>query len=64
MLTLKGLIAVILAAYSGKTADEIQKVDIDGIFKTLGLDMNLSPTRRNGFFAMVEKIKSIASSIV
>ncbi len=60
----KGLIAVILAAYSGKTADEIQKVDIDGIFKTLGLDMNLSPTRRNGFFAMVEKIKSIASSIV
>ena len=60
-LIVKGLIAIILAAYSGKTLQEIQEVDIDEIFKKLGLDMNLSPTRRNGFFEMVEKIKSIRS---
>lgn len=58
----KGLIAIILAAYSEKTAEQIQQVDIEHIFKTLGLDMHLSPTRRNGFFAMVERIKKITAS--
>ena len=58
-LIVKGLIAVILAAYDGKTKEEIAKVDIDGIFQKLGLETHLSPTRRNGFFSMVSKIRGL-----
>lgn len=57
----KGLIGVLQMAYSGKSADEIRQVDIDDIFKTLGLDQHLSPNRRNGFFSMVERIKALTA---
>jgi cysteine desulfuration protein SufE len=57
----KGLIAIVLSAFDGKKAEEIIAFDIDALFKTLGLDQQLSPNRRNGFFAMVEKIKKTAS---
>lgn len=56
----KGLIAVLLLAYSGRTAAEIGAVDIEGIFRQLGLDQHLSPNRRNGFFSMVARIKALA----
>lgn len=56
----KGLIAVILAAFNNKTVEQIQSVPIDEIFNQLGLETHLSPTRRNGFFAMVEKIKHLS----
>lgn len=57
----KGLIAVVLAAYTEKTAEEIQRVDIQELFDELDLGTHLSPTRRNGFFAMVERIKKISA---
>ncbi len=56
----KGLIAILLAVYSGKTPDEILAVDIDEIFTQLGLEGHISPNRRNGFFSMVERIKTLA----
>ena len=56
----KGLIAIVLLAYSGKTSAEIAAVDIDTIFKQLGLDQRLVVNRRNGFFAMVARIKALA----
>lgn len=56
----RGLIALLHTAYNGKLVSEIGQVDIDGIFSQIGLDQHLSPNRRNGFFSMVEKIKSIA----
>ena len=58
----RGLIGVLVAAYQGKTLDEIAKVDIKAAFSEIGLDQNLSPNRRNGFFSMVEKVQSLASS--
>ncbi len=61
-LIVKGLIALILMAYSGKTKAEIEKVDIDDVFNQLGLHNHLSPTRRNGFFAMVLRIKQIVET--
>ncbi len=57
----RGLIAILLAAYQDKTAQEIGAVDIDAAFTKIGLDQHLSPNRRNGFFAMVERIKKIAA---
>lgn len=58
----RGLIAVLQAALSGKTPQEIVDSDLDALFNQLGLDTHLSPTRRNGFFSMVERIKSVARS--
>ena len=55
----KGLIAIILSAFNGKNIQQIQTVPIDKIFDELGLGTHLSPTRRNGFFAMVDKIKHL-----
>ena len=56
----RGLIAVLLSAYQGKTAEEIKVVDIDASFSKLGLDQHLSPNRRNGFFSMVERVRALS----
>lgn len=56
----RGTIAVLLIAYQDKTSQEIAKVDIERAFGELGLDKHLSPNRRNGFFAMVERIKALS----
>ncbi len=56
----RGLIALLMAVYQDKPVDKIGTIDIDGIFEEIGLSQNLSPNRRNGFFAMVERIKSIS----
>ena len=56
-----GLIAVLLAMYSGKTADEILAIDAREVFGRLGLERHLSSQRRNGLFGMVERIRDIAA---
>jgi cysteine desulfuration protein SufE len=55
----KGLIAILLRVFSGKTAEEIQKINIEDFFLSLGLKKHLSPNRSNGLFAMVNKIKQL-----
>jgi cysteine desulfuration protein SufE len=55
----RGLIALVIATYNGKKISEIKSVNMEMIFSELGLSDHLSPNRRNGFFAMVEKIKSM-----
>lgn len=56
----KGLTAILMIVYSGHTPADILKIDIEPIFKDLGMEEHLSPNRRNGFFAMVGKIKYYA----
>lgn len=58
----KGLIAVLIALYAGKTRDEAMTVDVEKEFARLGLDAHLSPNRRNGFFSMVERVKGFVSA--
>ena len=55
----RGLIALVMAAFNGKTKLEIQQFDIDGYFEQLGLIAHLSPSRGNGLKAIVETIKTI-----
>ncbi|HRQ59988.1 MAG TPA: SufE family protein [Alphaproteobacteria bacterium] len=55
----RGLIALLLAAYQGKPLEEAKALDIEAQFKAIGLEQNLSPNRRNGFFAMVERIQKV-----
>ncbi len=56
----KGLIAILLMIYSGRTPAEIAAVDIRQIFAELGLEQHISANRRNGFYAMVERIGELA----
>ena len=55
----RGLEAVLLTFVNGKTAEEIQNLDLESIFKKLGLEENLSPTRRNGFISMINRIRDV-----
>jgi len=56
----RGLIAVLLQLYSGKTPGEILAIDAKNILGQLGLDTHLSQQRSNGLFSMVERIRSDA----
>lgn len=57
----RGLVYIVLSAYQDKTASDIRGIDIESEFSKLGLDEHLSPNRRNGFFAMVERIRGLAA---
>ena len=54
----RGLIAVLLVIYNGQKPSGIAGVDIAGIFGRLQLENHLSPNRRNGFYAMVQRIQA------
>ena len=56
----RGLIAILFAIYSGKTASEIRNTDAHAVFQDLGLGEHLTPQRSNGFVSMVERIQSDA----
>lgn len=56
----RGLIAILQAAYNGKTAAEILKYDIQGVFRQLNLQQHISPQRRNGLKGMVDRITTLA----
>ena len=58
----RGLIAVLQLLYHGRTPAEILEVDAKSVLSRLGLDQHLSPTRKNGLFAMVERIRTLARS--
>ena len=56
----KGLISIVLLIYNNKSPSAIKAVAVDDIFAKLGLKEHLSPSRRNGLEAMIEKIKYYA----
>jgi cysteine desulfuration protein SufE len=58
----RGLIAILLAIYSGKPAGDILSTDALAIFDKLGLRENLTPQRSNGLRSMVERIRSEANA--
>jgi cysteine desulfuration protein SufE len=57
----RGLIALLMAAYQGQKLEDIPSIDVPAAFARIGLDQNLSPSRRNGFFAMVERIRDLTA---
>lgn len=58
----KGLLAVVLAAYNGQTPVAILAFDIEDYFARLNLLKHLSVTRGNGLRAMVKRIRDTAES--
>jgi cysteine desulfuration protein SufE len=61
-LIVRGLIAIVLAAFNGHTPAAILAYDIDGLFRDLDLLRHLSPTRGNGLAALVKRIRDIAAA--
>jgi len=59
----RGLLAIVLAAFQGRTAAEILAFDIDEYFTRLQLLQHISPTRGNGLKAMVERIRTAAAEL-
>lgn len=60
----KGLVALILALYSGKTPKAILDVDALAIFRELGLAEHLTPQRSNGVRSMVDRIRRDAEQLL
>lgn len=53
----RGLVAIMLALFSGRRASEIASLDAEAVLKRLGLDEHLTPQRANGLRAMVARIR-------
>jgi cysteine desulfuration protein SufE len=60
----RGLIAILLAQYSGQPASEIARFDPEPLFGQLGLRDHLTPQRSNGLASMVERIRADARQII
>jgi cysteine desulfuration protein SufE len=60
----RGLIAILLTLYSGRTSREILSTDAVAVFDELGFREHLTPQRSNGLRAMVERIRADARGAV
>ena len=55
----KGLLALVLRVFNGRTPDEIIDTDLR-FMKEIGLTEHLSPTRSNGLLAVIKQIRFYA----
>ena len=60
----KGLVAVLIALYSGRPAPEIVATDAIDWFKQLRLSEHLGMQRSNGLVAMVNRIRTEAQALL
>ena len=60
----RGLIAILLAAYSGRTPQEILAFPIEELFQTLKLKQFITPMRSNGLYSMVQRVQTLAKLAV
>ena len=62
--TIKGVVAILVALFSGKTPREVVDLDADAMFSRLQLFEHLSPTRHVGVYAIVQKMKTQAQDLL
>ena len=60
----RGLIAILLAMFSGRHAKDILAADALALFDKIGLREHLTPQRSNGFRSMVERVRAEARAAV
>jgi len=58
----RGLVAVLMSVYSGKTPTEISDYPIESFLEKLHLKSFLSPLRSNGLHSMIRRVKDYAMS--
>ena len=56
----RGLVAILLSIYGGRTAQDVLNADARAIFGELGLSDHLTAQRSNGLNSMVERIRADA----
>jgi cysteine desulfuration protein SufE len=56
-LIVKGLVAIVIALFDGKTPEEIRTIDAEELFARLDLRSHLTTQRSNGLRALVDRIK-------
>lgn len=59
----RGIVAIILAAFDGKRPEEANSFDADELFTRLGIYDHLSPNRHVGVYAMIERVKALARGL-
>ena len=59
----RGLIAILIVIYSGKSPAEILGIDVNAVLHRIGLDEHLTPQRSNGLQAMVQRIRQTAQGM-
>ncbi|HSQ06374.1 MAG TPA: SufE family protein [Chromatiaceae bacterium] len=57
---IKGVVALLVGLFSGKTPAEIEALDVDALFDGLHLEEHLSPNRHVGVYAIVGRMKAQA----
>lgn len=57
----RGLAALLIRIYSGRTSAEIRSVDAREVLSRIGLAEHLSPQRSNGLNSMIARIQSEAA---
>ncbi len=60
---IKGVLALLIQLASGRSAREIEQLDVDELFARLNLDEHLSPNRHIGVYAIVELMKKQARKL-
>ena len=63
-LIVRGLIAILVTLYSGRTANEIASIDPEAIFAKIGLRDHLTAQRSNGLSSMLARIRRDAEQSV
>jgi cysteine desulfuration protein SufE len=58
----RGLVAILLTLYGGRTAEEVLGTDARGVLGELGLSDHLTAQRSNGLNSMVERIRADAQA--
>lgn len=58
----KGLGAFLLLQLNGKSAEEIRNIDLEAVFRELEFDRHLSPSRSNGFYALMQRARELLES--
>lgn len=62
-LIVRGLVALVIAMFDGKTASEILATDPEAIFAKLDLRAHLTSQRANGLRALVDRIRADAAAV-
>jgi cysteine desulfuration protein SufE len=60
---IKGIVSLLVRLFSGHSSAEIERLDVDTLFKALRLAEHLSPNRHVGVYAIVGKMKSQAATL-
>lgn len=60
----RGLVALLLRVFSGRTAKDIAAADPKAVFAKLGIGEALTPQRSNGVFSMMQRMQRDAAALL